>query len=389
MNPFYLFRAEAVDEPTNAELLIFDVIGNWDEIGEVSAKAFARDLSKLPSSVKRLDIHINSPGGSVFEASAIYSRLADHRSQKIVYVDGLAASAASIVAMVGHKIYIRANANMMIHLPSGLAIGNADDMRTMAGALDAVTEPMINIYASRTKLERDELRSMMAAETWFTPQQAVDKGFADEMRGVIKAAAVVAEHKAIFNGLEFDLSRFHNVPAFAADTTEGNTMPNKPKPKASATGAEETPEENGNGKGKEETPAPPATETPTPPATPHPQTPAPPPATADDPAAKIDPAVKAERDRVAALLSLDRPATHAIVMAAIKDGKSVVDIAAECMTAMDKQSTRDARHSDARQLEHIPPSDGADDDKKLGTLLSEKVQSRLKRRGGMRAHSRN
>jgi ATP-dependent protease ClpP protease subunit len=385
MNPFYLFRAEAVDEPTNAELLIFDVIGNWDEMGEVSAKAFARDLSKLPSSVKRLDIHINSPGGSVFEASAIYSRLADHRSQKIVYVDGLAASAASIVAMVGHKIYIRANANMMIHLPSGLAIGNADDMRTMAGALDAVTEPMINIYASRTKLERDELRSMMAAETWFTPQQAVDKGFADEMRGVIKAAAVVAEHKAIFNGLEFDLSRFHNVPAFAADTTKGTTMPNKPaKPKAEAAAEETPPNGNGNGEQTEETPPTPPKETPTPPTPPHPQTPTPPPATGD-PAA----AVKVERDRVAALLALDRPATHAIVMAAIKDGKNVVDIAAECMTAMDKQGTRDARHADARQLDHIPPSDGADDDKKLGALLTDKVQSRLKRRGGMRAHSRN
>src|SRR4030095_9528430 len=117
--PFYQFRAEAVDEPTNAELLIFAAIGDWSELGEISAKDFARDLAKLPSSVKRLDIHIHSPGGNVFYAPAIYSRLADHRSEKIVYVDGLAASAASLVAMVGHKIFIRANANMMIHLPAG------------------------------------------------------------------------------------------------------------------------------------------------------------------------------------------------------------------------------------------------------------------------------
>src|SRR5215471_2081282 len=136
MNEFYRFRCEAGDEPSAAELLIYDAIGNWEDIGEVSAKGFAASLDKLPKSIKRLDIHINSPGGSLFDASAIYSRLADHPSQKVVYIDGLAASAATIVAMVGHKIYVRANASGMIHLPSGLAIGNADDMRKMAGALD-------------------------------------------------------------------------------------------------------------------------------------------------------------------------------------------------------------------------------------------------------------
>ena len=147
MNEFYRFRCEAGDEPAAAELMIFSQIGEWEDMGDVSARAFAKDLSTLPSSVKRLDIHINSPGGSVFEAQAIYSRLADHRSTKHVFVDGLAASAASIIAMVGHRIFIRANATMMVHLPSGLAMGNADDMRHMATALDSITESMINVYA--------------------------------------------------------------------------------------------------------------------------------------------------------------------------------------------------------------------------------------------------
>src|SRR5262245_57482726 len=200
MNEFYTFRAEAGDEPASAELLILTAIGKWEDMGEVSAKKFAGDLAKLPTSVKRLDIHINSPGGSVFEAQGIYSRLADHRSQKIVYIDGLAASAASIIAMVGHKIYIRANANMMIHLPSGLAMGNADDMRQMATALDSITESMINVYNKRTGLDRGEIRDLLAAETWFSPQDAIEKGFADEMRGVVKAAASLDDHKAMFNG---------------------------------------------------------------------------------------------------------------------------------------------------------------------------------------------
>jgi ClpP class serine protease len=85
MNEFYQFRAEAGEEPTSAELMIFAAIGDWEEMGDVSAKGFARELAKLPTSVKRLDIHINSPGGSVFEAQAIYSRLADHRSTKHVW----------------------------------------------------------------------------------------------------------------------------------------------------------------------------------------------------------------------------------------------------------------------------------------------------------------
>src|SRR4030095_12671413 len=95
---FYKFVAqdEGEIEPTSAELLIFAAIGEWEEMGDVSARAFARDLAKLPASVKRLDIHINSPGGSVFEASGIYSRLADHNSKKIGYIDGPGARRASI-----------------------------------------------------------------------------------------------------------------------------------------------------------------------------------------------------------------------------------------------------------------------------------------------------
>src|SRR5262252_8587188 len=96
---WYRFRCEG-DEPTAAELLIFAAIGDWEDMGEIGAKSFAKDLAALSKSVKRLDIHINSPGGSLTEAQAIYSRLADHPSNKHVYIDGIAASAASIVAMV-------------------------------------------------------------------------------------------------------------------------------------------------------------------------------------------------------------------------------------------------------------------------------------------------
>jgi ATP-dependent protease ClpP protease subunit len=382
------------EDPASAELLIFSQIGDWEEMGDVSARGFAKELAKLPTSVKRIDLHINSPGGSVFEASAIYSRLADHRSVKHVYVDGLAASAASVIAMVGHKIYIRANAMMMIHLPSGITMGNADDMRHMATALDAVTDTMLNIYAKRTGGERDAIRELMANETWFTPQDAVEQGFADEMRGVVKAAAMVGEKKVVINGCQFDLSRFNNVPAFTAvaPTPTQRRVTMKPKVKATAATEEDPPADpNGEGNGHEET------ETPTPATPPTPPAPAPGPVPAPatqtspkaTPTATFDDGVTAERARIAALQKLDRPATHAIVAKAIEDGSTAGDIAAACMEAMDKAKGRSDRRVDASELDGIPASDGTDDNSNFGTLLKSKVAARLKNRGRVYTHSRN
>lgn len=383
--PFYRLRAEAGDEPASAELLIFSQIGDWEDMGDISARMFATELSKLPTSVKRLDIHINSPGGSVPEAQAIFSRLADHRSQKIVYIDGLAASAATIIAMVGHKIYIRANANMMIHLPSAIAMGNADDMRTVAAALDSVTESMINVYSKRTKLERDEIHDLLDAETWFSPQQAVDKGFADEVRGVIKTAAIVGTKRVIFNGIEHDLSRFRNIPAFDA-TTNTNNM-NEPKPPAAAPAAPaqapKPPEHEGH-----EAPAP-AAAPPKPPPPPNtaPQPAAPEPATATS---DHDRGVQAERARVTALQKLDKPATHDIVVKAIAEGKQPADIVEDCMNAMEKAGTQHARRTDASSLDGIPGSDaGNRPANEFGSKLRAAADARRKARAPRLVNSRN
>jgi len=380
--PFYRFTAEAGAEPASAELLIFDAIGNWDELGEVSAKAFAKDLSGLPTSVKRLDIHINSPGGSVSEANGIYSRLADHRSDKIVYIDGVAASAATIVAMVGHKIYIRANAQFMIHLPMAIAIGNADVMQQTKAALDSHTESMLNIYAKRSGGERDAIRELMRAETWMTAQVAVEKGFADEVRGVVKAAAIVDGKRAMFNGHVFDLSRFQNVPAFTGQQqTERKPMQTK--------AAEPTPAN---------APAAPGTETdkpkpPAPPPPPNPQPQPPVPTGATEIAAQ---AVKGERERISALQKYDRPSTHDLIMAAIGDGRTVADITEQLFVAMENQGRQQARRTDASAMSRIPPSDApngheSDDEAGLGALLTKKVQARLKRGvpNPLRTHSLN
>jgi len=386
ITPFYKFRAEAGDEPTGAELLIFDVIGNWDEIGEVSAKAFAKDLSGLPKSVKRLDIHINSPGGSVSEANAIYSRLADHKSDKNVYIDGIAASAATIVAMVGHKIFIRAHATMMIHMPMAIAIGTSDDMRTVISALDSITESMLNLYTKRTGKDREKLRDMMSAETWMSAQAAVDNGFADEMRGVVKAAAMVGDKKAIFNGVTFDLSRFHNVPAFTATTTterESNMNTETTAAAAPPAGTEATPPGETTTTTAAGQPTKPPAPAPTPP------TPPPPPTSAQPAAAAAqtdyDKGIAAERTRIAALQKYDKPSTHAIIVKAIAEGKTVADITDELFAALEKPAQQSARHADAQNLSNIrgsdttPGAEGADDE--FGVLLVKAVEKQLKGRG--------
>ena len=379
ITPFYKFRAEAGDEPTGAELLIFDVIGDWEDMGEISAKGFARDLSALPKSVKRLDIHINSPGGSLSEAQAIYSRLADHKSDKNVYIDGVAASAASIVAMVGHKIYIRANANMMIHSPMAITIGNAEAHRTSIAALDSMTESMLNVYAKRTKVDREEIRGMLTAETWFSAQQAVDKGFADEVRGVVKAAAVIDEKRVIFNGVTFDLSRFHNVPAFTAQQqqTGEHTMPEATTTQQQTQQPPEQPK--------------PGEETKPKPAEPAPQ-PAPPPpptqAATTTTVNEFDKGVKAERDRIAALQKYDKPATHDIVVKAIAEGKTVADITDELFSALEKSGQQTARRADATALSDIQGGDttpnNGDDSGDFGVRLTKAVQNKLKARGRTR-----
>jgi ATP-dependent protease ClpP protease subunit len=386
--PFYKFRAEAGDEPAAAELLIFDVIGNWEDFGEVSAKAFAADLAKLPQSVKRLDIHINSPGGSLSEANAIYSRLADHPSNKIIYVDGISASAATLIQMVGHKVYMRANATMMIHLPMAIGVGNADDMRTVAAALDVHGEAMINLYAKRTGLERDKLRDFMAAETWFSAQQAVEKGFADEVRGVIKAAAV-GNKRVMFNGVTFDLSRFNNVPAFSGQQTTTEQPMNTP---AAATTPAGTPPPAAPPPGPTGPPGPAGTPPPAAPApAPAPAPPAPPAPAPPEATSKFEDGVKAERARIAALQAYERPATHDIVTKAIADGKTVQDVMPELFAAIEKKGQQQARRTDAQLLDQVPPSDAGitDEGEDFGKRLTAAVQARLGSRGRKQLHSRN
>lgn len=172
-------------QENQAEISIYDEIGGWG----VSAQQFAKELKALGDNLKQIDVHIHSPGGSVFDGIAIFNLLKNHPANKTVYIDGLAASMASVIAMVGNKVIMPENAMMMIHKPWGIQGGDADDMRKYADLLDKLEATLIPAYADKTGKTEEELAQMLAVETWMNGKEAVEQGFADELAVPVKAMA--------------------------------------------------------------------------------------------------------------------------------------------------------------------------------------------------------
>ncbi len=170
-----------------AEVLIYEDVGGW--FGGVTAKDFYADLRALGDGVETLNVRINSMGGEVFEGLAIYRHLAEHAARKVVHVDGIAASIASIIAMAGNEIRVAEAGRMMIHDAAGMAWGTAEAMRETADRLDSITGSLTDIYVARTGAKREQVREWMQAETWFTASDAVANGFATTVAENIRVAA--------------------------------------------------------------------------------------------------------------------------------------------------------------------------------------------------------
>lgn len=167
-----------------AELRIYDDIA----YGAVTAASVADQLDAL-SNVTQLDVRISSPGGSVFDGIAIHNAIARHPAHTTVYIDGLAGSAASFIAMAGDEIVINRYAKMMIHDASGITIGNAADMGAAMSVLDMLSQTIAQVYADRTGGTADAWRKAMLAETWYSAQAAVDAGLADRIDTTAQRAA--------------------------------------------------------------------------------------------------------------------------------------------------------------------------------------------------------
>jgi ATP-dependent Clp endopeptidase proteolytic subunit ClpP len=188
---WYDFRAQA----RGAEIVIYDEIGAF----AIPAKAFLDELKAL-GPVAKLTVRINSPGGSVFDGVAIYNALKRHDAAITVWIDGIAASIASMIAMAGDDVVMPENAMLMLHDPSGLVAGTASDMRATAEALDRMKAGMVAAYRDKSGRDDAEIEALMTAETWLSAQEALELGLADRIEQPVRMAA------------HFDLSRFRNPP---------------------------------------------------------------------------------------------------------------------------------------------------------------------------------
>ena len=145
---------------------------------EITPRAFREELNAGDGNIT---VWINSPGGSVFAASEIYTMLCDYKGKVTVKIDALAASAASVIAMAGDRVLMSPTSMYMIHDPMTMAMGNAQDMEKVIETLNAVKEAILNAYVRKTGLSRAKVAKLMSDETWMDARKAVELGFADEI----------------------------------------------------------------------------------------------------------------------------------------------------------------------------------------------------------------
>jgi ATP-dependent Clp endopeptidase proteolytic subunit ClpP len=168
------FRIENKADST-ADVYLYEEIGYWG----VSAREFVQQIRNLD--VEQINMHIHSPGGEIFDGVAIYNALIQHKANVTVFIDGLAASAASFIAQAGDEIFISPSATVMIHDGAAVVWGNEADMRATADLLGKLSNTIAEIYANRAGGTTEEWRALMREETWYNAKEAVEAGLADKV----------------------------------------------------------------------------------------------------------------------------------------------------------------------------------------------------------------
>lgn len=166
-----------------ASLRLYEPIDSWGGYWGVSALEFLETLDQLDGSVEEIRLHINSPGGEVWEALAILNSLRAHDSKLVAVVDGIAASCASFIACAADETLMSPNTQLMIHDAWGLCVGNAGDMRSTGQLLDQISDNIASIYADKSGGTTEAWRAIMLDEGWYSAQEAVDAGLADGIAG--------------------------------------------------------------------------------------------------------------------------------------------------------------------------------------------------------------
>lgn len=349
LKPYWTIKAATENKPP--ELLLYGEIANelwWGD--ETTPKQLAEELKAL-GDVDELVVRINSPGGNVFAGQTIYSLLKTNQAKITVYIDGLAASAASVVAMAGDEIIMPRNAMMMIHNPWLRVMGDSRELRKAAEMLDQVRETIIVAYQSKAvDMEKDKLIELMDDETWMTADEALEYGFIDKVDEANQAAASTKGDHMMVNGLTFDLSRYQNRPKLPG---------NKPKEEKQVEITldiltEKAPEllaqikQQAYNEGK-------------------------------------DAGIKDERERFKALADLDAPGCEEILdKARYETGETAEQIAVSLVAVLKKQRTDllSAAHNDAAALKDLDiGSQAATDDEKIKNMAGKIAKAANERRG--------
>ena len=199
------------EEENSADMILYGTIGSdewWDDICD---KTFKEDIANL-GEVENINLHINSPGGSVFAAVAIANTLKNHKAKVTAYIDGLAASAATIITSACDIVKMPKNALFMIHNPLTWAYGNKQELEKTGILLDKVKDNILETYLAKAKDKtKEELSALMDEEKWFNAEEAKEYGFIDEIVGEMEKPQNV-NNLLIVNSLAFDISKFKNFP---------------------------------------------------------------------------------------------------------------------------------------------------------------------------------
>ena len=188
-----------------AVVYLYDEISFWG----VSAESFVKDLNAISSGT--IHLHVNSPGGAVFDGVSIFNAIKQHKSKVIAHIDGLAASIASVIVMAADEVMMSENAFLMVHEPWSIVAGNSEEMRKEADLLDKVGGTIMKTYTDKSGKDESEIKTLMQAETWMTAQEALDFGFVDSIEISDKDKDKDKKKKKA-QATVFDLSAFMNVP---------------------------------------------------------------------------------------------------------------------------------------------------------------------------------
>lgn len=226
MKKFWAFKQLAAKK---GELYLYGPISDDSWYGdEVMPAQFQKDLAAM-GDTEALDVYINSPGGDVFAGIAIYHILKRHPAAKTVHVDGIAASAASIVAMAGDRIVMPKAATLMIHNTWALVGGNKADLRAMADTLERIDGQLADLYTDRTGNDREQIAAWMDEERWMSGAEALADGFCDEVEedAKIAACADLTEYAARYKhpplgiaGEHTDVRSHNHAPDNGEDTPQ-------------------------------------------------------------------------------------------------------------------------------------------------------------------------